>query len=102
MSVRATSTISVLIADDEQLAREELAFLLKDFPDFEVLTSASNGLEAAALVERTEPDVVFLDVDMPGLDGLGVIRRLQERGVPLPFFVMATAHENYAIEAFRL
>ena len=102
MSVRATSTISVLLADDEQLAREELAFLLKDFPDFEVLTMASNGLEAAALVERLEPDVVFLDVDMPGLDGLGVIRRLQERGVPLPFFVMATAHEHYALEAFRL
>ena len=102
MSVRATSTISVLIADDEQLAREELAFLLKDFPDFEVLTNASNGLEAAALVERHEPDVVFLDVDMPGLDGLGVIRRLQEREVPLPFFVLATAHENYAVEAFRL
>lgn len=102
MSVRATSTISVLLADDEQLAREELAFLLKDFPDFEVLTMASNGLEAVALVERLEPDVVFLDVNMPGLDGLGVIRRLQERGVPLPFFVMATAHENYALEAFRL
>ncbi len=102
MSVRATSTISVLLADDEQLAREELAFLLKDFPDFEVLTMASNGLEAAALVERLEPDVVFLDVDMPGLDGLGVIRRLQERSVPLPFFVMATAHEHYALEAFRL
>lgn len=102
MSVRATSTISVLLADDEQLAREELAFLLKDFPDFEVLTMASNGLEAVALVERLEPDVVFLDVNMPGLGGLGVIRRLQERGVPLPFFVMATAHENYALEAFRL
>lgn len=102
MSVRATSTISVLLADDEQLAREELAFLLKDFPDFEVLTMASNGIEAAGLVERLEPDVVFLDVDMPGLDGLGVIRRLQERGVPLPFFVMATAHEHYALEAFRL
>lgn len=102
MSVRATSTISVLIADDEQLAREELAFLLKDFPDFEVLTTAANGIEAATLVERHEPDVVFLDVDMPGLDGLGVIRRLQEREIPLPFFVLATAHENYAVEAFRL
>ncbi len=79
-----------------------MSFLLKDFPDFEVLTTASNGVEAAALVERHEPDVVFLDVDMPGLNGLGVIRRLQDRGVPLPFFVLATAHENYAIEAFRL
>lgn len=102
MSVRATSTISVLLADDEQLAREELAFLLKDFPDFEILTTASNGLEAAALIERHEPDVVFLDVDMPGLDGLGVIRRLQEKDIPLPFFVLATAHEHYALEAFRL
>ena len=102
MSVRATSTISVLLADDEQLAREELAFLLKDFPDFEILTTASSGLEASALIERLEPDVVFLDVNMPGLDGLGVIRRLQAKEIPLPFFVLATAHENYALEAFRL
>ncbi|MBY0507800.1 MAG: LytTR family DNA-binding domain-containing protein [Bryobacteraceae bacterium] len=102
MSVRATSTISVLLADDEQLARDELAFLLKDFSDFEVLTTASNGIEALQLIERHEPDVVFLDVDMPGLNGLGVIRRLQEKGIPLPFFVLATAHENYAVEAFRL
>jgi len=102
MSVRATSTISVLLADDEQLAREELAFLLKDFPDFEILTTASNGLEAAELIERHEPDVVFLDIHMPGLDGLGVIRRLQAKNIPLPFFVLATAHDHYAIEAFRL
>ena len=102
MSVRATSTISVILADDEQLAREELAFLLKDFPDFEILTTASNGLEAVALIERHEPDVVFLDVDMPGLDGLGVVRRLQQREIPLPVLVLATAHEHYALEAFRL
>ena len=102
MSVRATSTISVLLADDEQLAREELAFLLKDFPDFEILTTASNGLEAAELIERHEPDVVFLDINMPGLDGLGVIRRLQAKNIPLPFFVLATAHEHYAMEAFRV
>lgn len=103
MQVRATiSTISTIVVDDEQLARDELSFLLKDFPDIEVIATASNGIEAATLIENTEPDLVFLDVEMPGLDGIGVIRNLREKKIPLPYFVMATAYENYAVEAFRL
>ncbi len=103
MQVRATiSTISTIVVDDEQLARDELSFLLKDFPDIEVIATASNGIEAARLIENTEPDLVFLDVEMPGLDGIGVIRNLREKKIPLPYFVMATAYENYAVEAFRL
>ncbi|MBY0373455.1 MAG: response regulator, partial [Bryobacteraceae bacterium] len=102
MSVRATSVISVLVVDDEQLARDEIAFLFKDFPDFEVLSFASNGLEALDLIEKLEPDVVFLDVQMPGLDGIGVVKRLQEKDIPLPYFVFATAFDTYAVEAFRL
>lgn len=94
--------LSVVIADDEQLARDEIAYLLKQFPGVEVAAAASNGLEAAELIERLEPDAAFLDVQMPGLDGLGVIRRLRERGAALPYFVLATAYDNYAIEAFRL
>ncbi len=95
-------TVTALIADDEQLARDELSYLLKDLPGIEILETAANGLEALDLVQQLEPDLVFLDVQMPGLDGMGVIRRLRERGGPLPHFVLTTAYEHYAIEAFRL
>lgn len=102
MPSRATATISAILVDDEQLASEELAYLLREFPDVEVVATASNGLEAMQLIEDLEPDLVFLDVQMPGLDGMGVIRKLREREVPLPHFVMATAFDQYAVEAFRL
>lgn len=94
-------TITTLLVDDEPLACDELAYLLKDHPDIEIAGTGHNGLEAVALIEKLEPDLVFLDVHMPGLDGLGVIRRLKERGVPLPYFVLATGYEQYAVEAFR-
>ena len=102
MPVRATvTTISALIVDDEQLASDELAYLLKDFPDVEIVATGSNGLEALKLIENLEPDLVFLDVQMPGLDGMGVIHRLKELGIPLPHIVLATAYDQYAIEAFK-
>jgi two-component system, LytTR family, response regulator LytT len=102
MSHGAVGTVSTLIVDDEQLAREELTFLLKDFAEIEVIGSASNGLEAVQIIEELEPRLVFLDVQMPGLNGLGVISRLREGSLPLPYFVLTTAFDNYAIEAFRL
>src|SRR3984893_385243 len=102
MTTRATSTITALLVDDEQLAREELSYLLKEFPEVEVLATARNGLEAIKLIENLEPDVVFLDVQMPGLDGLGVIQKLREKNIPLPHFILATAYDQYALEAFRL
>jgi two-component system, LytTR family, response regulator LytT len=98
----STSTISTLIVDDEQLARDELAYLLKNYPEIEVLQTASNGLEAVAAIEELEPELVFLDVQMPGLDGLGVIGKLRQQGRPLPQFVLTTAFDQYAVEAFRL
>jgi two-component system response regulator LytT len=98
----ATGTISALVVDDEQLAREELSFLLKDFPEVEILQAASNGLEAVKLIERLEPDLVFLDVQMPGLDGLGVISKVRDIGSILPHFILTTAFDQYAVEAFRL
>src|SRR6202158_4765358 len=98
----ARATISAVLVDDEQLAREELAYLLKEFADIEILATARNGLEAIKLIEDLEPDVVFLDVQMPGLDGLGVIQKLREKKVPLPHFILATAYDQYALEAFRL
>src|SRR5271167_1930655 len=101
MLTRATSTISALLVDDEQLARDELSFLLKEFPEVEVLATAKNGLEAIKMIENLEPDVVFLDVQMPGLDGFGVIQNLREKNVPLPHFILATAYDQYAVEAFK-
>ncbi len=102
MSARATSTISAIIVDDEQLASDELAFLLKDYPEIELVATGKNGLEAVKLIESLEPDLVFLDVQMPGLDGLSVIQKLREKDAPMPYFVLATAYDQYALEAFRL
>jgi two-component system, LytTR family, response regulator LytT len=102
MSLRATATITTVLVDDERLARDELEFLLRDYPELEISGVAENGIEALEVIEKIEPDLVFLDVQMPGLDGLGLIRRLQDHKVHLPFFVLATAYDQYAIEAFRL
>lgn len=101
-TMTAQATISAVLVDDEKLASDELAYQLKEFPDLDVVATASNGLEAVKLIEDLEPDLVFMDVQMPGLDGIGVIRKLREKKVPLPYFVMATAYDQYAVEAFRL
>src|SRR5258708_39619 len=101
-SSRAAATISAIIVEDEQLASDELAFLLRDFPDIELVATGKNGIEAVKLIENLEPDLVFLDVQMPGLDGLSVIQKLREKEIPMPYFVLATAYDQYALEAFRL
>jgi two-component system LytT family response regulator/two-component system response regulator LytT len=94
--------LTAIIVDDEPLARDELAYLLKDFPDIELLGTGANGLEAIDLIQKLEPDLVFLDVQMPGLDGMGVVRQLREKNIDLPHFIFATAFDQYAVEAFRL
>jgi two-component system, LytTR family, response regulator LytT len=102
MRERATATISTIVVDDEQLACDEISYLLKDFPEIDVIATGSNGLEAMELIRRMEPDLVFLDVNMPGLDGMGVVRQLREKGVELPHVIFITAYDQYAVEAFRL
>ncbi len=94
--------ITALIVDDEQPARDELAFLLKDFPDVAVAGQGKNGVEAVNLIRELSPHLVFLDVQMPGVDGFGVIKRLIEKKVPLPYFVFATAYDHYAVQAFEV
>ena len=89
------------MVDDERLACDELVYLLKQFADIEVLATAHNGIEAVKLIEDLDPDLVFLDVQMPGLDGLGVIQKLTEKEIPLPYFILATAYDQYAVEAFQ-
>jgi two-component system response regulator LytT len=102
MRERATATISTIIVDDEQLASDELSYLLRDFPEIDLIATASNGLQALDLIRKMEPDLVFLDVNMPGLDGMGVVRQLREKGIELPHFIFVTAYDQYAVEAFRL
>ena len=101
--------LSALIIDDEQLAREELAYLLTQVGGVDGVAQGANGIEAVELIEEHHPDMVFLDVQMPGLDGFAVIQKLMERrnkaGVsaeadPLPQIVFATAYDQYAVRAF--
>ena len=102
--------ISALIIDDEQLARDELKYLLDSVGGVNVVAQGTNGIEAVELIEEHQPDLVFLDVQMPGLDGFAVIQRLMERrkqresggqeAAPLPQIVFATAYDQYAVRAF--
>src|SRR3954467_15396531 len=96
MSLRA------LVVDDEQHARAELCFQLEQVADVEIIGQAGNGLEALAAVDRLDPDLVFLDVQMPGLDGFEVARRLLERGEEAPEFIFVTAYDQHAIAAFEV
>ena len=91
--------LSAVIVDDEQLARDELAYLLRDL-DVDIVAQGKNGVEAVNLVKEFSPDLVFLDVQMPGLDAFGVIKKLMDRKVPLPQIVFATAYDQYAVKAF--
>ena len=94
--------LSAVIVDDEQLARDELAFLLKSIGDVDVVAQGKNGVEAVNLIREHNPDIVFLDVQMPGLDGFGVIKKLLDRKVPLPKIVFSTAFDQYAVKAFEV
>ena len=95
-------SLSAVIVDDEQLARDELAFLLKNVGDIDVVAQGKNGLEAVNLIKEYNPDLVFLDVQMPGLDGFGVIKKLLDKRVSLPQIVFATAFDQYAVKAFEV
>jgi two-component system, LytTR family, response regulator len=94
--------ISALIIDDEQPARDELAYLLRNLADVEVVGQGKNGLEAIQLIRTLSPQLVFLDVEMPGTDGFGVIKKLLEKKVKMPFFVFVTAYDHYAVQAFEV
>jgi two-component system, LytTR family, response regulator LytT len=94
--------INTLIVDDEKPARDELAFLLKSFPEVHLVGQGKNGVEALALIKEHSPDLVFLDVQMPGLNGFGVIKKLMDRKGKLPHIVFATAFDNYAVQAFEV
>src|SRR5271157_984294 len=94
-------SLSAIIVDDEQLARDELAYLLRDL-DVDVVAQGKNGMEAVNLIKELSPDIVFLDVQMPGLDGFGAIKKLLDKKVALPQIVFATASDLYEVKAFEV
>jgi len=94
--------LDALIIDDEKPARDELMFLLKAFPEVSVVAQGKNGVEAVTLIKEHSPHMVFLDVQMPGLDGFGVIQKLMDRKMKLPHIIFATAYDHYAVQAFEV
>jgi two-component system, LytTR family, response regulator len=89
-----------MIADDERPARSFLAAILRSFEDVEIVGEAANGSEAVEIIEREKPDLALLDLQMPELDGLGVVRLLRKDATPLVAFV--TAYDEYAVRAFEV
>jgi len=95
------TALRTLVVDDEQLAREELCFLLGRNDEVEIIGQASDGVSALRLAGELRPDLMFLDVQMPGLTGFEVARRLAEAGM-LPTLVFVTAFDQYAVDAFSV
>ena len=100
----STTTITAIVVDDEPLGLQELAFLLRAHQDIQIVAEARNGIEAFQLIKEHEPDVIFLDVAMPGQDGVGLVRKLLDKKskVRIPHVVFVTAYDQYAVEAFEL
>jgi DNA-binding LytR/AlgR family response regulator len=97
-----SATLTALIVDDEPLARQELLYLLEKSGGVEVLAQGTNGIEAVDLIRAHQPDLVFLDVQMPGLDGFAVLKKLLDKRIRLPQVVFATAFDQYAVRAFEV
>lgn len=94
--------IRAIIVDDEPLARKGLAIRLAEFEQVEVVGQCQNGIEAVASIPQLRPDLVFLDIQMPGLNGFQVINKLRELNQPIPLIVFVTAYDTYAIKAFDI
>jgi two-component system LytT family response regulator len=95
-----TARLRVVVADDERPARSFLVALLRAFKDVVIVGEADSGKAAVALIERERPDLALLDLQMPELDGIGVVRMLKHQAMPLIAFV--TAYDEYAVRAFEV
>src|SRR6185503_10031298 len=95
-----STKIRTLIVDDEELARDRMQSLLEEQPDVEIVGVCGDGIAALEMIERTQPDLVFLDVQMPGMDGFEVVENLDPARMPAVVFV--TAHDGHAIRAFEI
>ena len=92
--------IRTIIVDDEELARDRIRQLLSDEPEIEVVGECANGQETVALIRDERPDLVFLDIQMPELDGFGVLDAIETEWTPVIVFV--TAHDKFALKAFEV
>jgi two-component system LytT family response regulator len=92
--------IKVLIVDDEPIAREGIRVLLEKDAEVEISGECGNGIEAVSVIQKSEPDIVFLDVQMPDLDGFGVVEKIGAEAMPTVIFV--TAYDKYALKAFEI
>ena len=100
MTPTESRRIRVVVVDDEELGRDRLQTLLQMQPDVEVVAMCSDGASAVETIDRSRPDLVFLDVQMPGMDGFEVVANLEPSSMPAIVFV--TAHDGYAIRAFEV
>jgi two-component system, LytTR family, response regulator len=94
--------LRVLVVDDEAPARRKILRLLREEDNVEVVGEADDGEAAIAAVRKHNPDLVFLDVQMPGMDGFGVVRSIVNAKVPLPRIIFVTAHDKFALQAFEV
>ncbi|MGI4854602.1 MAG: LytR/AlgR family response regulator transcription factor [Janthinobacterium lividum] len=95
--------LTAVIIDDEELARRELRYLLERVGGVDVVAEASNGIEAVQVIRREAPDAVFMDVQMPGLDGFAVLKQIIEKhNGRMPEVIFATAFDQYAVRAFEV
>ncbi|WP_337881050.1 LytTR family DNA-binding domain-containing protein [Rheinheimera sp.] len=94
--------LKVIVVDDEPLARRGMLVRLADFPELDIVAECGNGDEAVQKIRDLAPDAVFLDVEMPGLDGFAVIKQLQQMQVTLPYVIFVTAYDHYALSAFEV
>jgi two-component system LytT family response regulator len=99
-NVVPSTTLKAVIVDDEELARRYLRELLEVHPEIEVVAECANGFEAVKAVAETSPDLLFLDVEMPKLDGFEVLELIHRPGTPAPVVIFITAFDQYAMRAF--
>src|SRR2546421_7033936 len=97
-----TAKIRVIIADDEGPARARLRQLFREQPDFHLVGECSNGRQAVEMTQKEKPDLLFLDVQMPRLNGLEACQALAQLNIPLPRVIFVTAYDQYALKAFEL
>jgi two-component system, LytTR family, response regulator LytT len=95
------SKIKILIADDEAYARDELKHILSSIPEIEVVGEAKNGLEAVKMAEEKGPDIIFMDIEMPGLTGMEAAKKIVEKNIGA-HLIFATAYDEYALKAFEV
>jgi len=94
-------SIKTIIIDDESFAREEIKHLLSYYNDFIIESEASNGIEAIKLIKNIKPDLIFMDIEMPGLKGIDIAELLYNDNLYKPYIVFITAYQNFAVEAFK-